>query len=172
MSLVFQKATVADIPDLILLQQQIWEPTYRALLSPEQIDYMFQQIYSPAALTSQLTEQGHVFVLAYAGDARIGFAAYSAGHPTEQRYKLHKLYVLPTGQGKGWGRQLLDEVVRQCRELGGQRLQLNVNRDNKARWFYEKMGFSVVREEDIPIGPYWMNDYVMEKDLTTGPETN
>lgn len=56
MSLVFQKATVADIPDLILLQKQIWEPTYRTLLSPEQIEYMFQQIYSPAALTSHQSD--------------------------------------------------------------------------------------------------------------------
>ena len=26
------------------------------------------------------------------------------------------------------------------------------------------MGFSVAYEEDIPMGKYWMNDYVMRKD--------
>jgi hypothetical protein len=40
-----------------------------------------------------------------------------------------------------------------------------VNRYNNAKSFYEKMGFAIVREEDIPIGPYWMNDYVMRKAL-------
>jgi ribosomal protein S18 acetylase RimI-like enzyme len=40
-------------------------------------------------------------------------------------------------------------------------LDLNVNRNNQAKHFYEKIGFNVIREEDIPIGPYWMNDYVM-----------
>ncbi len=48
--------------------------------------------------------------------------------------------------------------------LGGTALQLNVNRSNKARFFYEKLGFNVVREEDIDIGNnYFMNDFVMEK---------
>jgi len=27
------------------------------------------------------------------------------------------------------------------------------------------MGFTIAYEEDIPIGPYWMNDYVMRKIL-------
>jgi diamine N-acetyltransferase len=40
-------------------------------------------------------------------------------------------------------------------------LDLNVNRHNPAKSFYEKIGFTVLREEDVPIGPYWMNDYVM-----------
>ena len=166
MPLVFQQATEKDIPHLIALQEQIWEPTYRDLLSPEQISYMFERIYSPEALAHQMAE-GHTFLLAYAQESLIGFAAYSVVDLSGQRYKLHKLYVLPAGQGQGWGRQLIEEVGRQCRERGGNQLTLNVNRDNEARWFYEKMGFIVVREEDIPIGPYWMNDYVLEKDLVT-----
>jgi hypothetical protein len=27
------------------------------------------------------------------------------------------------------------------------------------------MGFAIAYEEDIPIGPYWMNDFVMRKEL-------
>lgn len=43
-------------------------------------------------------------------------------------------------------------------------LELNVNRQNKARIFYEKFGFVIVEEKDIPIGNgYFMNDYVMQK---------
>jgi ribosomal protein S18 acetylase RimI-like enzyme len=38
---------------------------------------------------------------------------------------------------------------------------LNVNRNNEAKEFYKKLGFKIIREEDIPIGQYWMNDYVM-----------
>ena len=50
-------------------------------------------------------------------------------------------------------------------EAGKETLDLNVNRHNKAKNFYEKMGFQVAYEEDIPIGKYWMNDYVMRKIL-------
>ena len=49
---------------------------------------------------------------------------------------------------------------------GGTTLQLNVNRQNNAKEFYEKMGFAVIGEEDIDIGSgYYMNDYIMEKKL-------
>ncbi|RZM14506.1 MAG: GNAT family N-acetyltransferase, partial [Pedobacter sp.] len=37
----------------------------------------------------------------------------------------------------------------------------------QARGFYEKLGFQVIREEDIDIGNgFYMNDFVMEKKLT------
>jgi hypothetical protein len=41
-----------------------------------------------------------------------------------------------------------------------------VNRYNKARAFYEKLGFVVIDEKDFDIGNgYFMNDYVMEKKI-------
>jgi len=42
-------------------------------------------------------------------------------------------------------------------------VELNVNRFNNARWFYEKIGFRVVRDEVIDIGQgFVMDDHVME----------
>ena len=41
-------------------------------------------------------------------------------------------------------------------------MELNVNRNNKALHFYEKMGMRKLREGDFPIGNgYYMNDYIM-----------
>ncbi len=67
----------------------------------------------------------------------------------------------PENQGNGYGRLLIEEVKRRLIIENIRILDLNVNRFNKAKEFYEKMGFSVLREEDVPIGPYWMNDFVM-----------
>lgn len=165
-------ATPRDIPAIIELQQQIWEPTYRSILTPEQIDYMFDLIYAPEALLEQMTTLGHTFVLLEANDDENGFtprgfAAFSLAGPENKTAKLQKIYVLPATQGSGFGRLLLQEVEDRCRALGVTNLLLNVNRYNKARSFYEKLGFSVLREEDIAIGPYWMNDFVMNKPLET-----
>ena len=60
---------------------------------------------------------------------------------------------------------MIEEVSKRVLDAGKHILELNVQRHNKAKNFYEKMGFSVAYEEDIPIGPYWMNDYVMRKEL-------
>ncbi|KAA9356622.1 GNAT family N-acetyltransferase [Larkinella humicola] len=167
MSLEFKTATLSDIDSIIALQELIWEPTYRAILDQEQITYMFQAIYSQEALREQMTVEKQEFILAFSDQKLTGFAAFSRNEANDERFKLHKIYVLPTEQGKGTGRLLLEEVIRRCLSAGGNRLYLNVNRYNKARQFYERLGFEVVREEDIPIGPYWMNDFVLEKPLVT-----
>jgi diamine N-acetyltransferase len=46
-------------------------------------------------------------------------------------------------------------------------LQLQVNRRNKAKSFYEKLGFIIIKEFDFDIGNgYVMDDYLMEKKIT------
>ncbi|GAB3181399.1 GNAT family N-acetyltransferase [Telluribacter humicola] len=160
-SFATKTATVEDIPLIISIQERTWEPTYRSILSKEQIDYMFEKIYSPESLQKQMAEQGQQFILLCEKDQYIGFASFSEVEPGT--FKLHKIYVLPEQQGNGSGSYLIGEVERYVQEQGAYRLQLNVNRHNRAKGFYEKKGFKVVREEDIPIGPYWMNDYLLEK---------
>lgn len=165
MKVNLRTATVNDIPAIIKMQEQTWEPTYREILTREQIDYMFDLMYSPDALTSQMTHLGHSFVLAEEEGVVLGFASFNLNDTDNRIFKLQKIYVLPGTQGRGIGKLLLDEVEKQCRKRGGHTLWLNVNRYNKAKQFYERQGFRVLREEDIPIGPYWMNDYLMAKVL-------
>jgi ribosomal protein S18 acetylase RimI-like enzyme len=80
-------------------------------------------------------------------------------------FKLHKLYVLPGLQNMNVGRSLLECVLEECTVEGGKKLQLNVNRNNKAISFYEKLGFRIVGEENVDIGSgHVQEDYVMEKE--------
>ncbi|WP_114782465.1 GNAT family N-acetyltransferase [Botryobacter ruber] len=159
-----RQATPADVPLLHQLAARIWEPTYCRILSKEQIDYMFEKIYEEEALLQQL-EEGQVFLLLYAADQPIGFAAFSLKATTTATYKLNKLYLLPEAQGKGTGRKLLEAAEEAVRARGAKVLELNVNRHNPAKLFYETCGYTIAREEDIPIGPFWMNDFVMQKRL-------
>ncbi|UYZ65074.1 GNAT family N-acetyltransferase [Hymenobacter weizhouensis] len=166
-SLHVQPASLADIPTIVELAEATWEPTYRFILSKEQIDYMYRVIYTPTSLKRQMTEQGHCFVLLYDEEQACGFASYSAKEPAGT-FHLNKIYVLPSHQGRGLGQLLLRAVEAAVRATGGTMLELNVNRHNPAQAFYEHEGFQRHREEDIPIGPYWMNDYVMRKKLNLG----
>lgn len=163
-SLAIRPATLADIPTIIELAEATWEPTYRFIISKEQIDYMYRVIYTPASLQRQMAEQGHTFLLLYTDEHASGFASFSA-QATAGLYKLHKIYVLPSHQGRGLGHHLVQAVEQAVQRAGGRTLELNVNRHNPALAFYERLGFQQHHEEDIPIGPYWMNDYVMRKEL-------
>ncbi|MCC9167665.1 GNAT family N-acetyltransferase [Pontibacter harenae] len=159
-----REATASDIPTVKFLAEAIWEPTYHTTLTKEQIDYMFEVIYTEDALAQQMQE-GQTFLLISEGEQAIGFAAFSVKEAASKIFKLNKIYLLPAFQGKGLGKRLLSEVEAKVKERGAAILDLNVNRYNKAKQFYERCGYQVHQEEDIPIGPYWMNDYIMRKKL-------
>lgn len=157
-------AVIQDIPLIRELAFAIWPQTYGAILSKGQLDYMMDLIYSPAALKRQMEEGDRFLVLEMNGIPE-GFASFGAIEPAAT-FKLHKLYIRPDRQKSGFGKMLLEQVIAMVGALEGAALQLNVNRFNKARQFYERMGFRVLREEDIDIGQgYFMNDYIMQYDL-------
>jgi GNAT superfamily N-acetyltransferase len=166
-TLSIRPGELEDINTIGFLAQQIWPETYGAILPAEQLQYMLNLFYSPASLRRQMVEDQHLFLIVEDEEEAIGFASWgvASGGAAEEPgvYKLHKLYVLPGQQGKGLGRALLQYIFEAIRPEGAKVLRLNVNRYNKARQFYEKMGFAVVKEEDVAIGNnYFMNDYVME----------
>jgi ribosomal protein S18 acetylase RimI-like enzyme len=73
---------------------------------------------------------------------------------------------LPEEQGKGTGKALMQFAEQHVLSLGKTRLSLNVNRNNiKAKQFYERQGFHIIAEVDIPYRSYLLNDYIMEKVL-------
>lgn len=161
-----REAAVGDVATIRHIAEQTWRPTYGSILSTEQINYMLAVLYSEEKISKQISTGEQTFILLTEGEYPVAFAAYSPREEEPQIYKLHKLYCLPQTQGKGYGKILIDEVSKRVLSAGKHTLDLNVNRYNNAKTFYEKMGFSVVCEEDIAIGPYWMNDFVMRKELS------
>jgi len=134
------------------------------MLSQEQIEYMLDKMYSAGSLQEQM-DRGSYFILVYESNEPAGFAAYFACGPSV--FKLDKLYVLPTNQGKGTGRFMIDHIVDEIKHNGATALRLQVNRHNDAKKFYEKLGFVVVEEKDFDIGHgFFMNDFIMEKQLS------
>ena len=163
---VLRHATETDIPLVRAIALATWPVAYRGILSSAQLAYMLDLMYSGTALTDQLTRRGHQFLLASDLDGPVGFAAFEHHHMGERSARLHKLYVLPATQGTGVGSALLEGVERSCLAAGDQRLELNVNRFNKARNWYVQRGFRVAYDEVVPIGNgFVMDDHVMTKDL-------
>jgi GNAT superfamily N-acetyltransferase len=158
-------ATIEDAPLIQQLAEAIWWPTYSLILEKQQIRYMLDHIYDLESIRGQIERLDQIYILMKEGAEAVGFASYSARKENKNVYKLHKLYVLPERKGTGMGKTLLKAVEDAVRIEGKTVLELNVNKYNPAKGFYEKMGYEVVYEENIPIGPYWMNDYVMRKEL-------
>lgn len=156
-------ASTSDIPLIRELCFKVWPQTYATMLPAAQIDFMLEWMYSEASLHTQL-EQGVTYLLCHDDERPVGFAAYVDQH--EGKCKLEKLYVLQDQQGKGTGRLLVEHIANAARARGNAALQLQVNRNNAAKHFYQKLGFTIAKEQVSDIGNgFVMDDYIMELKL-------
>lgn len=165
-TLSIRPATTADIGRIRAVAEVAFPATYRTILSPDQLAYMMDWMYSEASLHQQMEHDGHVFFLAEQDGHTCGYV--SVQPESADVYHLQKIYVLPECQHTGIGgalfRTVLDYV--RSRHEGPCRVELNVNRENPALGFYEHMGMRRLRSGDFPIGNgYFMNDYIMGLDL-------
>ena len=161
-----RQAGTEDIPLIKNLAEIIWPKAYGEILSAEQLRYMLDLIYSESALKKQMNK-GHKFIIVLKDNFEIGFASFSQKSKGEPKvFRLHKIYVLPRQHAQGAGRYMLNYIYEESIKAGGKQLELNVNKYNIAKQFYEKKGFTVLKVEVIDIGNnYVMDDYVMVRDL-------
>ncbi len=161
-----RQATTDDCPLIQKMAQEVFPATYGEILSPEQLAYMMDWMYSPESLRRQMEEEGHTYFIAYEGDTPCGYLSIQP-HGADV-FHLQKIYVLPAWQGRKLGRFLFEAAVAHIKRIhpGPCLMELNVNRYNKALRFYERMGMRKLREGDFHIGNgYYMNDYIMGLDL-------
>ena len=161
-----RKATTDDCGLINQMAGEVFPATYKEILSPEQLDYMMDWMYSPENIRKQMEEEGHVYFIAYEECEPSGYV--SVQQQEENVFHLQKIYVLPYFQGAHCGSFLFREAIKYIKEVHPDPclMELNVNRDNKALLFYERMGMRKLREGDFPIGNgYYMNDYIMGLDI-------
>jgi diamine N-acetyltransferase len=145
------------------LSHSIWPRVYAKMISKEQMDYMLNWMYNIDTLREQMEHKGIQFLLLET-DRPIGFAGF--GPSDNGRYKLHKLYVDPDYHGNGYGQLLMGHILKHLPEnCSG--IELQVNKTNPAKSFYERLGFVVEEEAVFDIGQgFVMDDYIMFKAIS------
>jgi RimJ/RimL family protein N-acetyltransferase len=156
--ITYRRASEADIATIRRLANEIWHDCYRAILSDEQKAYMLEMMYSEKVIRNELQEGIVWEMMVYKGDD-VGFISVEEKN---QRLKLHKLYLHPDLQGKGFGSQALKHVLDYGASLHVKDVYLNVNKHNaNAIRAYERMGFVRTDEGVFDIGGgYVMDDFI------------
>lgn len=159
-TLEIREADKSEIQTITSIAFPAWEATYLKIVSKEQFDFMYNEMYSEESLLKQFAE-GHRFFILYENNIAAAFVSFvSEGNVI----RVPKLYVHPSHQKKGFGKVLIDKVD-ELNKGKFEAIELNVNRFNPAKFFYEKLGFEIIAEIDVPIGKYFMNDYIMQKEI-------
>ena len=166
-----RKASEEDLTLIHDMAQVVFRHTYKDILSSEQMEYMMDMMYSMPNLQIQINE-GHHYYIAYMSEAPCGYVSVQYDGSDDdgvEVFHLHKIYVMPEAQGRGVGQQLFDKVVSHVRgAVSGKsaRIELNVNKYNKAVDFYKHLGMRILLEEDFPIGNgFYKTDYIMGLDI-------
>jgi len=164
--ITISEATAEDIKTIQEITYITWPITYGNILSGEQLDYMLDLIYSDEALNNQFEKNEQLFYLISKDETTLGFIGIEHHYKNESVTRIHKIYLLPETQGKGFGKKVIEEIEKLALENHSKSLSLNVNRFNSALTFYEKIGFKIIDEVNVDIGNgYFMEDYIMEKHL-------
>lgn len=163
-----RRAGIEDIGIIRDIARHAFPATYRDILSPEQLAYMMEWMYSEESLRRQMGEEGQVFFLALFNGRPCGYV--SIERQEEDLFHLQKIYLSPDFQGIGLGHYLFETALEHIRRVHPSpcRMELNVNRHNSARRFYERMGMTCLRSGDFDIGNgFFMNDYIMGMEIGT-----
>ncbi len=152
---------VEQIPLIISLAREIWLPTFYIYFSDDELNSLFSGMYTTEKLTEILNNPDYKFyIVENSAQNTIG---YFATEVKKGYLKLDKIYVALDQQGLGIGKWMYEQIANGAKEMGLSEIQLNVNRRNApAIAFYERLGFTILRSEDIP-GPngFIYDDFVM-----------
>ena len=159
-------ATFQDVQLIRQLAEQTFHVTYLPLQPKDKVDYLFDLMYNTSSLTSQMNK-GQQFILAKDETGYLGYASYEINYKDQGKTKIHKIYIMPTAQGKGVGKELVNYIGGIAGQNKNTIVLLDVFRHNPAVQFYEKMGFKKVGEQITEVGNgFVMDDFVMEKSVS------
>ena len=171
-------ASLTDRDFIRSVSERTWPSTYGHIISQEQINFMLDWMYSDASLEKQMNTGCKFYIASIKKDNNdivdwdaVGFCSVSPeeeeNNSTEKMdgltaHKLNKLYVLPSAQGTGAGKALLNKSIEVAKAAGSSSIFLQVNKLNNAYTFYLKQGFIKEAEFKFDIGNgFYMDDYVM-----------
>ena len=133
----YRAATIAQIPALLELVQEFHEFEELAFDSTRDRKVLEEIISTPSI--------GRIWLICESGQA-IGYVIVTFGYSLEFRGReacIDELYLRPAYRRHGIGSKTLQFVESQCRSLGVNCLNLEVDRDNAAaQSVYRKSGFS------------------------------
>ncbi len=163
----FRIAKINELGEIEKIARATWPDTFGDIMAKAQIDYMLDLIYNEASLRTQILNKKHTFILALKEKEPIGYTSYELNYKQEPQLMIHKLYLLPSAQGLGIGKRMIEFLSGIALENNNRKIRLHVYFDNAAAiGFYEKHGFIKVGIEKTDIGKgYIILDDVMEKTL-------
>lgn len=154
---------IEQCEELYKLAVEINRDHYADITGVEQVDYMMKKFMSPSVSMEKIGKGASYFFVSE-NNENIGYVCLEY---MGKEVFLSKLYLKKSARGKGYARQIFEEIKALCRKADAEYITLTVNRGNvNSIAVYKKLGFYVYKEGVTDIGGgYVMDDYFMKYDL-------
>jgi len=170
--ITIRPATLEDAALLADIGARLFDQTFLAQNTPEDMESYLASTYSPEIQRAEIADpdRATVFAFDHAGTA-IGFATKrrgtrSSGVVAERPVEVQRIYVDRNSHGSGIGAALMNSCVEQARAWNGDVLWLGVWQENpRAIAFYKRQGFEVVGVQTFMVGSDLQHDFVMARPL-------
>ena len=160
-------ASPGDAAELATFAARLFEQTYSAELSGDDIEAHVNDSFGIDQQHSELSDPSVVTILARSGDDLIAYAQVRRRAPPPcvehaEPVELQRFYVDRVAHGTGLATMLMNKVRKAAGRLGGHNLWLGVwERNARAIAFYRKAGFIDVGSTFYMVGPDKQVDRVL-----------
>lgn len=153
-----RKAKVSDAYGVAKVHVDTWLSTYQGIVPDEFLETLTYDHREKA--WAAIISKEHVFVAEKGGEI-VGFS--SGGKERSGEYEgydgeLYAIYLLQEHQGQGIGKQLVEPVVEELKNMHIDSMLVCVLKDNKAGSFYEKLGGTLIGSGEIDIAGKKLNE--------------
>ena len=172
MNYIIRRAAISDAIALSVLARETFQDTYAVHNTDEDMRLHLGQKYTPERQRQELQHPDWLTIVAAYGAQLIAYAQGRFGPapscverqtPLPRKpWEIHRFYVHRDWHGRGLASKLMDHVRSAALDAGADLIWLGVwNRNERARAFYLKCGFSPIGETTFTLGRDVQTDIVM-----------
>jgi ribosomal protein S18 acetylase RimI-like enzyme len=158
--MIIREMTNLDIQQIREIAFDTWRDTYSSFIPTEIQNQVLADAYSDEEMNHRFNNS--LNLVFESNGAILGYAFFSGDLFNPDIY-LESLYIHPDHQGKGIGKQLMQAGVAKYRNPKA--ITLVVYKGNTSISFYEKVGFSVIKENNGDFFGHPVVFIVMKKEL-------
>ncbi|HEX5577527.1 MAG TPA: GNAT family N-acetyltransferase [Gemmatimonadaceae bacterium] len=171
MKAMIRKATEADAKLLSEMALRIYLDTFAAQNRPEDIEMHAAKSYTPEIQLAELRDASKTYLIAEvegeaAGFAMVGTPESKLCNTCAAPIELFRFYVDKVWHGRGVAQTMMNAVDELARAMGGRTVCLGVwEHNDRAKRFYEKIGFRDIGSQPYVLGTDIQTDRVMVREI-------
>lgn len=149
--MLIRKAVLNDARSIAVVHVATWRRTYQRILPKETLRSLTYDNREALWAENINRSDNEVWVIENDGGTVVGYAATSKREKLAHlnTYNLTSIYILPSYQGRGWGKMLMRKMFNFYKEQQAELIYVGVLKDNPACAFYEYLGAEKVKTVSI-----------------------